>query len=91
MQCESSVSWEINTGLFDLCFNLDSTGNYPPVTNTLNHLKMKVWNILNQPHHIVFSLYQPIRWQHGSLHGCALEHSFDLTANAADPKGLAPL
>lgn len=44
-----------------------------------------------QPHHIVLSLHQPVGWQHGPLHGSALEHPFDLTANAADPEGLAPL
>ncbi len=56
---------------------------------------MRIWGVFLgfscQPHHIVFSLHQPMGWQHGSLHGCALEYSFDLTANSADPKGLAPL
>lgn len=46
---------------------------------------------LDVPYHIILPLYQPIGWQHGSFHRCALEHSFDLTANAANPKGLAPL
>lgn len=46
---------------------------------------------MDQPHQIVLSLHQPIGGQHCSLHGCALEHSFDLAADAADPKGLAPL
>ena len=32
-----------------------------------------------------------MRWQHGALHGCVLEHPFDFAADTADPKGLAPL
>ena len=67
--------------------------NHHPVTIcTLHHTKKAVFRLFwHQSHHVILSLYRPMRWQHGSLHGCALEHPFDFAADAADPKGLAPL
>ena len=41
-------------------------------------------------YHVVLSLHQAVGGQHGSFHGGALEHPFDLTANLTDPERLAP-
>lgn len=52
---------------------------------------MSVCVCLSLPDQIVLSLDKTTGWQHGSLHGCALENTLDLAANAADPKGLSSL
>lgn len=62
--------------------------------SALYDLCLKDWLLVftaDRSHHVVLALHHAVGGQHGSLHGGALEHPFDLAANAADPEGLAPL
>lgn len=55
---------------------------------------LKGWQLVSpadHSHHVVLAFHHAVGRQHGSLHSGALEHPFDLAANAADPEGLAPL
>lgn len=86
--------WEPLEGFIPLCVETLIVGHSARQRpHVVNKRSASDFNRLrdSHSHQVILSLHQAGGRQHRSLHGRALEHSFDFAADAADPEGLAPL